>query len=65
LSGGEDVSRSEYRDANAKRLFKAMSDYMASQNAISFDYDTYLEVVTKQNQKLGARKFRHHDTEPP
>jgi hypothetical protein len=40
-------------DANAKRLFKTMSDYMAAQKAISFDYDTYLEVVTKENQKLG------------
>jgi hypothetical protein len=44
-------------DANAKRLFKAMSDYMAAQNAISFDYDTYLEVVTKENQKLGLASF--------
>jgi hypothetical protein len=26
---------------------------MASQKAFSFDYDTYLEVVTKENQKLG------------
>ena len=42
-------------DANAKRLFKAVSDYMAAQNAISFDYDTYFEVVTKQNQKLGSQ----------
>jgi hypothetical protein len=40
-------------DANAKSLMKAMSDYMAAQKAISYDYDTYLEVVTTQNQKLG------------
>jgi hypothetical protein len=26
---------------------------MAAQEAFSFDYDTYLEVVTKQNQKVG------------
>ena len=26
---------------------------MAGQKAFSFDYDTYLEVVTKENQKLG------------
>jgi len=38
---------------NAKRLLKSMSDYMAAQKAISFDYDTVLEVVTKENQKLG------------
>jgi hypothetical protein len=40
-------------EANAKSQLKAMSDYMASQKAFSFDYDTYLEVVTKENQKLG------------
>lgn len=39
--------------ANAKNMLKSMSDYMAAQQAISFDYDTYLEVVSKQNQKLG------------
>jgi hypothetical protein len=38
---------------NAKKLLKSMSDYMATQKAISFDYDTVLEVVTKENQKLG------------
>src|SRR6188474_1414905 len=30
-----------------------MSDYMAAQNAFSFDYDTNLEVITKENQKIG------------
>ena len=30
-----------------------MSDYLAAQQAISFEYDSSLEVVTKQNQKLG------------
>jgi hypothetical protein len=39
--------------ANAKQLVKAMSDYLASQGDISFDFDTNLEVVTKENQKLG------------
>ena len=38
---------------NAKKLLKASSDYMATQKAFSFDYDTYLEVVTEQKQKLG------------
>ena len=38
---------------NAKKLVKTMSDYLASQNAIAFDFDTNLEVVTKQNQKVG------------
>ena len=40
-------------EADAKNLVKAMSDYMASQKAISFAYDSILEVVTKDHQKLG------------
>ena len=40
-------------EAQAKSILKAMSDYLASQKAISFDFDSYLEVVTKQDQKLG------------
>jgi len=37
----------------AKALFKAMSDYLAAQDKLSFDYDTDLEIVTKDQQKLG------------
>jgi hypothetical protein len=40
-------------EAQAKELFKAMSDYLAAQKAISFEYDTNLEIVTKDGQKLG------------
>jgi len=39
-------------EADAKKLFKAMSDYMAAQKAISFGFDATLEVITKDNQKL-------------
>ncbi len=39
-------------EADAKRLLKAMSDYMAAQKALSFEYDATLEVVTKDDQKL-------------
>ncbi len=39
-------------EADAKRLLKAMSDYMAAQNALSFGYDATLEVVTKDEQIL-------------
>jgi hypothetical protein len=39
-------------EADAKRLFKAMSDYLASQKAISFGFDATLEVITNDNQKL-------------
>ncbi len=40
-------------EAYAKNQLKAMSDYMAAQTAISFEYDAYLEVVTTDQQKLG------------
>jgi hypothetical protein len=40
-------------EADAKKLLKAMSDYMAAQQAISLDYDATLEVVSKENQKIG------------
>ena len=39
-------------EADAKKLLKAMSDYMAAQKAASFQYDTELEIVTKDGQKL-------------
>jgi hypothetical protein len=39
-------------EAEAKQLFKAMSDYLAAQTTLSFDYDTSLEVVTADKQKL-------------
>lgn len=39
-------------EAQAKALLKAMSDYLAAQKEISFDYDASLEFVTKQDQKL-------------
>jgi hypothetical protein len=38
---------------DAKAMFKAMSDYMAAQKAISFKLDTNLDVVTADKQKLG------------
>ena len=40
-------------DAFAKTQLKAMSDYMAAQKAISFDFDATYEVVTKDQEKLG------------
>ena len=39
-------------EADAKKLLKAMSDYVAAQKALSFEYDSILEVVTKDEQKL-------------
>lgn len=39
-------------EAEAKALFKGMSDYLGAQKAIAFDYDTNLEFVTTDQQKL-------------
>jgi hypothetical protein len=39
-------------EADAKNSLKAMSDYMAKQTTISFGYDSSLEVVTKDHQKI-------------
>ncbi len=39
-------------EADAKKLLKGMSDYMAAQKAISLGFDATLEVITKDNQKL-------------
>lgn len=39
-------------EADAKKLLKAMSDYLAAQRTISFEYDAALEVVTKDEQIL-------------
>ena len=39
--------------AEAKKLLKAMSDYLTAQKAISFSYDANLQVVTNTDQKLG------------
>ena len=40
-------------EADAKRLLKGMSDYLAAQQALSFSYDATLEVVTAEDQILG------------
>jgi hypothetical protein len=40
-------------EAQAKAMFKAMSDYMSGQKAISFKFDSNLDVVTKEKQKIG------------
>ncbi|MGO4831073.1 DUF2092 domain-containing protein [Rhizobiaceae sp. 2RAB30] len=39
--------------AEAKQLLKSMSDYLAKQDALSFDYNATLDVVTNDSQKLG------------
>jgi hypothetical protein len=39
-------------EGQAKSMFKAMSDYLKSQKVISFNYDTDLQVVTTDLQKV-------------
>jgi hypothetical protein len=48
---GTSVARAD--EAQAKSLFKSMSEYLAAQKAISLEFDSNLEIVTKQGQKLG------------
>jgi hypothetical protein len=52
LGLGGPLSGARADEAEARKLFKAMSDYMAAQKVISYQYDTILEVVTKDKQKL-------------
>jgi hypothetical protein len=61
-AGAVSMSATRTDEANAKSSVKKMSDYMAAQKAISFDYDTNLEIVTKGGQAR-AGKFRRDETE--
>src|SRR6516164_2751542 len=53
MAGTVNISAGQADQADAKRLLKAMSDYLAAQKAMSFDYDVNLELVSKQQQKIG------------
>lgn len=53
MVGTAGISAARADEAQAKDLFKAMSDYLAAQKAISFAFDSTLEIVTDQGQKLG------------
>jgi hypothetical protein len=46
------TSASRADEAQAKNMFKAMSDYLAAQKVLSLEIDSTLEVVTKDGQKL-------------
>ena len=53
MAGTTSFSAARADEAQAKSLFKSMSDYLAAQKAISFAFDSSLEVVTDKEQKLG------------
>jgi len=40
-------------EADAKRLLKAMTDYVSAQKSVSFDFDAVLDVVTPEDQVIG------------
>src|SRR6516225_5318449 len=52
-AGVANVSAGHADQADAKKLLKAMSDYLGAQKAMSFDYDVNLELVSTQQQKIG------------
>jgi hypothetical protein len=51
-AGITNMSAARADATDAKNLLKAMSDYLAAQKAISFDYDVDLELVSTQQQKI-------------
>jgi hypothetical protein len=53
IAGMASISAAHADEAQARSLLKAMSDYLAGQKAISFDYDSNLEIVSTQQQKIG------------
>ncbi len=52
LSLGAATVSAHADEAQAKSLLRAMSDYLAAQKTISFDFDSSLDIVTKDGQKL-------------
>jgi len=53
MAGTAGISVGQADQADAKKLLKAMSDYLGAQKAMSFDYDVNLELVSTQQQKIG------------
>ncbi len=39
-------------EAQAREIFQAMSDHLGAQTAVAFDFDSSLEIVTTDDQKL-------------
>ena len=52
-------------ETQAREILKAMSDYLASQQAFGFDYDATLEVVTTDGQKLALASSGTVEVERP
>jgi|ERR1700719_1571802 len=52
-AGMASMSVARADEAQARSLLKAMSDYLGVQKTISFEYDTNLDIVNTQQQKIG------------
>jgi hypothetical protein len=52
-AGMASMSVARADEAQARSLLKAMSDYLGAQKTISFEYDTNLDIVNTQQQKIG------------
>src|ERR1700732_1632184 len=52
-AGGVAMPAARAEEAQARSLLKAMSDYLGAQKTISFEYDTNLDIVNTQQQKIG------------
>ena len=50
-AGVANMSAGRANEADAKRLLKAMSDYLGAQKAMSFDYDVNLELVSTHSKR--------------
>jgi hypothetical protein len=53
LAGVANVQPAAADEAQAKQMFKAMTDYLAGQQAFSFNYDATLDIVTADMMKVG------------
>ena len=47
-------------EEDAKRILKAMSEFMAAQESLSFEYDAVLEVITAESQILSLSSSGVH-----
>lgn len=52
ITGAVAVPAARADETDAKELMQAMSDYLAGQTAIAFDFDASLEVITTEDQRL-------------
>lgn len=50
---GAYASSARADDAQARAILKSMTDYLATQNSLSFDVDSIVEIVTTEGSKIG------------